>query len=269
VLEIDHPPNLTEEQRAIALRYIGGAHTFSSAEWAALFDAFNSLARSTVVVQGHRLTFREFYERVVDLPRSDLFISEILNLGDVRHGAARLQASHSREVFRLLRSDPYELGDSPDSELLLSYCLYWWASFARGYAFEIEVTRDLEASGIRFEAHDIRVRSQRLSPCDLTLLGMRGDIKTSTYFLYVARSFPLSSDFYIARLFDTAARKYTWVVISQAAAWDRIDGKPRAAALADAARLLPEVVTVKFMGYDLVVSDYAIWKQKVLQKQGG
>ena len=269
MLKIDHPWGLNEEQRAIALRHIGESHTFSPAEWAVALEVFGKLGRSTVVIDGSRLTFREFYERIVDLRHSDAFISEVLNLRDIPRGAASRQARRARDIYRQLRSEPYALGGTADSELLLSYCLYWWASFARGYAFEIEVIRDLQASGVSFESHDISVRAERLSACDLTLLGMTGDIKTSTYFLHVARSFPMSCDFYITRLFDTAARRYAWVVICQEAAWNRIDGETRAAALADAAGLLPEVVVVGFMGYDLVISDYGIWKQKVLQKQGG
>jgi hypothetical protein len=69
----------------------------------------------------------------------------------------------------------------------LAYCLYFWESFAAGYAFEVEIFRDLSASGIRFKAHDIRTRRSRLSPYDLEIMGLRGDVKTSFYFLYVGR----------------------------------------------------------------------------------
>jgi len=40
-----------------------------------------------------------------------------------------------------------------------------------------------------------------------------------------------------------------------------------AADLERAAQLLPHVVGVIFLGYHLVVADFAIWKQKVLRKQ--
>src|SRR4030095_6693782 len=37
--------------------------------------------------------------------------------------------------------------------------------------------------------------------------------------------------------------------------------------LTRAAQWLPQVVGVTFLGYDLVVADYEVWKQKVLQRQ--
>jgi hypothetical protein len=39
--------------------------------------------------------------------------------------------------------------------------------------------------------------------------------------------------------------------------------------LARAAQLLPQVVGVTFLGYDLVIAEYELWKQKVLQRQQG
>jgi hypothetical protein len=126
-------------------------------------------------------------------------------------------------------------------------------------------------AGVPLVAHDLRLREQRFSACDLTVLGMMGDIKNSTYFLYVARSFPLTCDFYITRLYDAATRRYTRVVILQEDAWQRINGEIVSGDLAWAARLLPQVVGIQFLGYDLIVVDYEIWKQRILQhrQEGG
>lgn len=62
-------------------------------------------------------------------------------------------------------------------------------------------------------AHNLAVREERMSPFDLLLEGFKGDIKTSTYFLLVTRSYPLSCDFYITRLFSTRLRRWRDVVI--------------------------------------------------------
>ena len=156
-------------------------------------------------------------------------------------------------------------GDTPATESLLAYCLYWWA--VRGYAFEIEIFRDLEAASIHYTSHDLRVREQRFSPCDLTVSSMTGDIKNTTYFLYVARSFPLTCDFYITRLYDTATGRYVRIVVLTDEAWHRINGDIVRSDLARVAQLLPQIVGVTFLGYDLVVADYEVWKQKVLQRQ--
>jgi hypothetical protein len=43
----------------------------------------------------------------------------------------------------------------PETRLLYTYLLYWWSSFARGYALEVEIFHDLKASGVSFQAHDL------------------------------------------------------------------------------------------------------------------
>ena len=167
-----------------------------------------------------------------------------------------------------MRGEPFTLGDTPETECLLAYCLYWWASFARGSTFELEIFRDLDVAGVRSTAHDLRVRAERFSPCDLTLLDMTGDIKNTTYFLHVARLFPLTCDFYITRLYDAVVRHYVQIVVLTDSAWRSIDGDTIGSDLTRAAELLPQVVNVTFLGYNLVIADYEVWKQKVLQRQG-
>jgi hypothetical protein len=65
-------------------------------------------------------------------------------------------------------------------------------AFARGYALEVEIFRDLEASGVQFAAHDLSDRHQRFSSSDLTISKIAGDIKTSVYFVQAAM--PLTPD---------------------------------------------------------------------------
>jgi hypothetical protein len=96
---------------------------------------------------------------------------------------------------------------------------------------------------------------------------MTGDVETTTYFLYVARSFPLTCDFYITRLYNTAMGRSVRIVVLTDEAWHRINGDIVCSDLTRAAQWLPQVVGVTFLGYDLVVADYEVWKQKVLQRQ--
>ena len=132
-----------------------------------------------------------------------------------------LWARFARQIVQEVSRRGWRRPDVPASRLLVSYLLYWWGAFARGYALEVEVFRDLQQSGIQFTAHDLRNRQQRFSPSDLTMSGMAGDIKTSTYFVQVAA--PLMHDFYIVRL-SLGARVYTLVVMLQPPAWEKING---------------------------------------------
>jgi hypothetical protein len=84
-------------------------------------------------------------------------------------------------------------------QLLLVYCLFWWHAFARGSLFEVRIFRDLTASGIEFAGHDSTDRTARQSPYDLVVSGMRGDIKSSTYFLSAETLGRLQSDFWLFR----------------------------------------------------------------------
>jgi hypothetical protein len=267
LIGIDLTPSLTAEQQALVLRYLGEAERFSLDQWVTLLEAFTNLSRSRVRLDEEALTFQAFYDRFIDQSYSDRFVADLIGEPDLAVRASAIQARYAREIYRQLRAEPLALDATVVSRCLLAYCLYWWASFARGCAFELEIIRDLQAAGIRLATHDLRVREERFTPSDLTLLGMTGDIKSSTYFLYVARSFPLTCDFYITQLYDSARRSYRRIVILAEEAWHRINGETVSTDLAGTARLLPRVVGVTFLGYHLVVVDYAVWKQKVLHRQ--
>jgi hypothetical protein len=267
VVRVELTSALTDEQKAAVLRYLGEAERFSSAEWVTLLEAFTTLHDSTVQLEEATLSFQVFYERLVDRKSSDQFIAELLANTDVSVQASALQARYARQIYQQLRSPPYVLGSTPESECLLAYCLYWWASFARGYTFEWETFRDLTDAGIRFVAHDLLVREQRRSPVDLMVLDLMGDVKSTTYFLYVARSFPLTCDFYITRIYHGAEQRYVRIALLTGEAWRRIDGDTVSGDLARAPSLLPQVVGITFLGYDLIVVDYEVWKQKILQRQ--
>jgi hypothetical protein len=155
--------------------------------------------------------------------------------------------------------------DVPASRLLLSYLLYWWGAFARGYALEAQIFRDLQQSGIQFTAHDLRNHQQRFSLSDLTVNNMAGDIKTSIYFVQAAAS--LAHDFYIVRL-SVGARVYTLVVMLQPSAWTQINGDTVAGDLETAIDLFPAPVSIQHRGHNLVVLDYNEWKRRILRQQG-
>jgi hypothetical protein len=138
-----------------------------------------------------------------------------------------------------------------------------WQSFTKGYAFEAETFRDLVAAGIRFAAHDLRRREERLSPYDLTVLERRGDIKTSTCFLSVHRSEELRHDFYITRLYHPPTRDWRKVVLLQEAFWRILDGEPTPTTLEQVWQILPGVAQVWLTGLPFIVVSYETWKDRV------
>ena len=135
-----------------------------------------------ITSRGER-TFRQVYEREIDLRLADPYIERLLALGNVVADSPALTAAFARRVRPTLEEADLVHRDVPESWLFLAYCLYWWQSFARGYAFEVEIAYNLQTSGVDFNMHDIRRRAERFSPADLVLLDLLGDIKTSTYFL--------------------------------------------------------------------------------------
>ena len=108
-------------------------------------------------------------------------------------------------------------------------------------------------------------RRQRFEPFDLTVSGWRGDIKTSTYFLHVRRSFPLSNDFYIVALYDEATRQRLNIVMMKPALWEKINGETKSCQLRNVARHFPNPVQVNVRGENLIVVSYSMWKQLILR----
>lgn len=216
--------------------------------------------------EGTSQTFAQFYQEVFDRPYSSALLAELLLLDDVEgEGALRAEEMGKQAAASLSALGLGGLQETltVEQRLLLAYCLYWWGAFAKGYITEIAVFRDLKQSGIVFQAHDLRQAAERFSPDDLTVSGLRGDIKSSTYFLHTARHFPLRHDFYITALFDAQSRQRRRVVMMQADAWDKIDGDTQAAELAQAAALLPQPVAINVKGQRLIVVEYNLWKEKI------
>ena len=67
-----------------------------------------------------------------------------------------------------------------DADILIVYCLYWWASFARGYLFEQEIIRDLTKKGIRFNAHQSEPDTMSFEAFDEGIQRLAQEVITET-----------------------------------------------------------------------------------------
>lgn len=97
--------------------------------------------------------------------------------------------------------------------------------------------------------------------------GFRGDIKTSTYFLHVARSFPLANDFYLVRIYDASRQAWLDIAMIKPVMWQVIDGDTVLCEVAQITQLLPTPLRVLARNEALVVIAYEDWKQRVLRVQ--
>ncbi len=260
-------PQLTDEHQRLVAKYVESPSALSHSEWTDALWAFDLLRTSIVRCQEHTMTFSGFYEQFVDAPFAERFLTELMQQDDVEAAGGRLTVAFSREIRQALADRGLNEPMPAPMRLLLAYCLYWWASFAKGYVLEVAVYRDLEQAGIEFQAHDLLNRAERFSPHDVVVSGQTGDLKASTYFLRVARSFPLRSDFYVARVFDAHTRRWRRVVLLKRAAWDEIDGETVFGTLERALTTPPTPVEITVSGEALVVIDYEVWKQKIRARQ--
>ena len=192
-----------------------------------------------------------------------------METSDVVEESPQITARFARQIRNVLEEEGLLMRDAPFSVLLQGYCLYWWQSFSRGYAFEVYIMRDLKAANIEFQMHDIRSQRGRLSPADLIVLDLLGDIKTSVYFLQWQSRGELPNDFYITRLYEKG-REITLVVFQKPHAWDVLNGgNTIPGTLKTILDLLPSPIEIEQRGIMLVVVDYETWKQMVRKKQSG
>jgi len=261
------PTSYSDAHQRVTLKFlVEGRQALSSVEWKTALSGFDMLHRAVIKTETESLTFRELYQKHVDSSFADPYIAELLNLHDVAQEHQAVRARFARAIVRRLTETEFRRQKVRETNLLLAYCLYFWESFAAGYAFEVEIFRDLSESGIRFKAHDIRTRRPRLSPYDLEIMGLRGDVKTSFYFLYVGRGQNLPNDFYITRFYE-GSRQRTLVVMLQLAAWNQIDGETITSILTEATRHFPQPALIELERGSVVIADYNLWKQKILQRQ--
>jgi len=258
------PPAFSEAHRQAIYRYHARPEELSPHVWAILFEAMDLLRTALVTPRdGEQRTFASVYHSLVDLRYADSYIDALLDSEDPSQISLPLWAAIARRISRDLRASGFFDPAVPDGRLLLSYLLYWWQQFARGYAFEVEVYRDLAASHVRFEAHNLRVRGERLSAFDLVVSLFRGDVKTSTYFLAQQRHPDPAIDFYITRAWLPAGRTRTLVVFLKPHMWQDIDGETTQASLTDLEQVLPRPGRIQVGGQTVIVVDYEVWKEKM------
>jgi hypothetical protein len=262
--EIQLPAGFTAEHEQAVINYLSGDLRGRNI-WRLAFAAFDLLDQASLVTPDGRYTFRALYVEVVDHKFADDYIREILALDDVEKESPASWSRYARQIVAECQQRGWRQAELPGARILLSYLLYWWGAFARGYAFEVEIFRDLQHSGIEFQAHDLLDRQARYSPSDLIVSGMAGDIKTSIYFAQVAR--PLQHDFYIVRLL-VQGQPYSLAVMLQLPAWDEINGDTVVGTLEKVVTQFPHPVRIKQGIHELVALDYAQWKERILRLQG-
>jgi len=258
------PPAFTENHRRAVYQYQSTLEGLSPHVWATLFEAMDLLRTALVSRRpGPQRTFASLYHSLVDLRYADSYITALLNSENPSQISMPLWAAIARRINQDLRTSGFLDASVPDSRLLLSYLLYWWQQFARGYAFEIEIFRDLTASRLDFKAHDLRVRAERLSPVDLVITSFQGDVKTSTYFLAQQRHPDPTIDFYITRVWLPTSRVRTLVVFLKPTMWHEIDGETLQTALTTLEQVLPQPGSVQIETQTVIVVDYEVWKEKM------
>lgn len=200
------PTQLSDEQRQLLVTYLRLPRSITRTEWVQALTAFDVLHAGRIVLDGERVTFQAFYLRYIDTVYTTPFMERLLVTVDVEADGVQLMDEYWWQIVASLTKQGV-MGDTVEVRALVAYCLYWWRSFTKGYIREVTVFRDLTQAGIAFEAHDVRDPVQRRSSHDLTVHGRSGDVKTSTYFLHTARTFPLRCDFYIVRLWDDTTNR--------------------------------------------------------------
>jgi hypothetical protein len=265
-------PNFRPEEHRVVLRYLTDERALSLGDWVLLREAVETLGTSVVVLDHQETTFRRFYEEQIDPQFADPFLAHLLGVGEVEMEGRREQAATARAIGQMLASLEGFRREDVNCRMLLVYCLYWWAAFARGYSFEIAILRDLEASGIAFVAHDIGSRAERTTPYDLILLDLRGDIKYSTYFLTAERLAHLTSDFFITRWYLPRVRQWLRAVLLRGKACQTLglphdDSGATMVTLEDVETILPEAATFIIDHTVLTATGYEPWKERVQKIQ--
>lgn len=257
------PATFTQKHAQALTLYLSDERKLDTTSRQFLYEAIDLLAQAEVKSGALLLTFRQVYDRHIDQSFADAYFEKLLALGDVPTNSPALAAAVARQIAPTLIQANLLVKDLPQSYLLFAYCVYWWQNFARGYAFEVEIMRDLESSQIEFTMHDLLRRGERYSQADLIVLGLLGDIKTSTYFLQLQPTAPLANDFYITRLYDKGYTQ-TLVVFQKPFAWQRIGGTATVHGnLTTVLDLLPQPVQLERSEATLIVITYEQWKAMV------
>jgi len=258
---------LTEAHQIALLNSITHPVAASPQERQHLLEGIDLLRASRVEIDGQNLSFAIFFDRFIDAVYTDEFIALTLASKLIRADGHKLKTRTIEEIRARFIQEQWLRSDMPATRFLIAFCLYWWNALAVGYIFEMEVFQDLQSSGLFFQAHDLRKRSERYSSADLTVSEWRGDIKSSTYFFFTARTSVLSHDFYVTRYYDTLKSQYHWFVILRSDIWNEIDGDTQPMTFPNWPANFFTPVTFDFHGIIWVAVSYQIWKTKMLAHQ--
>lgn len=259
------PPFFTDEDERAVLDYLQD-QLRGHASWDRASRAFDRLDEALLVGGGMQVSFRRLYREEIDLHLAQSYLNELQTLDDLVTESPALWARYARQLIATIRQRGWLRPGMPESRLLASYLLYWWNSFARGYAVEEEVFRDLRRSGIVFWAHDLRDPDQRYTPADLVVNGRAGDIKLSLSFLQ--RGGPVRHDFYIVRIWRSGQAR-TFVAMLQRDVWEELNGDTVTGTLDMIKDNLSTPLRISDRGQILVVLSYEEWKARIYRQQGG
>ena len=182
-LQFGIPSEYTQKHHDALIAYLTNSRNLNTAVWRHLFEGIDFLDNAQVITPTVTQTFRHVYGELIERQFANQYIQQLLETKDVMAESPTLAANFARQIRPVLQEAGFLKREISYSSLLQGYCLYWWQSFSRGYAFEVFIMRDLMVDGIKFQMHDIRSQAERYSPADLVVLKMLGDIKTSVYFL--------------------------------------------------------------------------------------
>ncbi len=260
-------PNLTQDHLAVLRRYLLESRRLSRDDWRTLRAAVALLANSRAVFRGQSYTFYRFYAAFLEAERAPAFLAALYQLADVQRDGPALQAQGARAILVWLQTNGFYGPDAGEASFVVVYCLYRWASFAGGYVFQITIFRDLEASGIQFTPRDPRLPRERFADHDLVLLGFKGDVKQSLYFLDALPRRSLTADLYLTQMYDRQVHRQRRVVLMRERVWRRINGETTSGRLPDALQWFPAPVALTLQREIWVLMDYEAWKTRLLQVQ--
>jgi len=258
---------LTENHQLALLKSVTSPLALNLEERQHLWNGIDLLRSSRVVVDEQNLSFAKIFELFIDGAYTEKFIDAVLTSKQIYNESRKHKKKVVAEIRARFAKEQWFRQDLPESRFLIAFCLYWWSSLATGYIFEAEVFRDLQNSGITFQAHDLHRRVERFSFADLTISNWQGDVKSSTYFFYVARSSDLLHDFYITRYFDEIGRRYIWFVMLRLENWNQLDGETQPMIFPNWPEDFLQPVSFDFSDNKWVAVTYEVWKSKVLTFQ--
>jgi len=266
-IQLSEPLN-TEQQQALA-SYLAAPHTLMRAEWTIIWHVMDVLRTADVSVGDQHLTFAEFYRVNIDDVYADTFLNALWDAEQPEVVGKQLKISTSNTIRQHFRAQGWYTPTKKESRGLFAHCVYWWNSFANGYIFEVSVLKELQKAGIVRAVRDIRNRDERFASADILIGEWTGDVKNSTCFFFVARSYPLLCDFYITRLFNAESRQHDWIVLLNTGMWTKIDGETKASDFHHLDDCLEAPLHFELFGNLFIAISYGTWKQKLSRYQQG